>query len=452
MRRENVPKTATIGRCVWALKRKRTKSGSIKKYKARQNYNGSRDVQGVHYQESYAASASPTTQRMQLIVSGNEGLLVKQMDAEAAFTNGVLEREESNKQLTPLYMEQDANFNEGSKYPREQWVLKLLKSIYGTKQGARLWWQMLSEFYDNDGWTRSTHMQCMHYGIKIDSPQTHDPKLERLRGLRCSSYVTDDIITSISDHPIAIANYNQFKLRFFKQFPGDDLGDVLWYTNMMISRDQTGIYSISHKAYIEGMIEKQGLRQDEKSELPYSAHDMGLLNKLSYGDHAHDLGDQVPMEEYKSAVGAIGYPATKTHPEIAATWNTLTSYMKAGVPREAHLKAARKVIKFLNYTKRRSIKLDPGDMQITAGFDSDFATEREKRRSRGGRWIKIGNALVAWSSKLQSVTATSPAEAEYLELHAVVKDVKYVSLCLEEFGYYQNVKAHGGGRVVMWWA
>ena len=108
------------------------------------------------------------------------------------------------------------------------------------------------------------------------------------------------------------------------------------------------------------------------------------------------------------------------------------------------MKAAHKTIKFLYHVKRRSMRLDPGDMQVTCGFDSDFATERFKRRSRGGYWIKIGNAMAAWKSKLQSVTATSPAEAEYVTLQYTIKDAKYIIMCLEEFGYYQIKKPHGG--------
>ena len=434
-KRSSLPPGTQIGRSVWALKRKRTKSGTIKDYKGRMNYNGSQDVRGVHYDESYAASASPTTQRLQITIAGYEQLIIKQMDAEAAFTNGILDDETNKEDLTPLFMEQDPEFNEEPKYPRSQWVLQLQKAIYGTKQGARIWWQMLSRFYEEDGWTKSKHMHCMHFGIKIDDPNVYKHKQERLRGLRCASYVTDDIITAISDHPVAKQNYERFMQRFFEKFPGDDIGDVQWYTNMQITKDSEGIYDMSHKAYIEGMLEKQNVQSDETCEMPYQASEISELNRYSHTTEAHRLGAQVPMETYKSILGAIGYPATKSHPEVAAVWNVLTTYMREGIPREAHMRAATRIVKYLNYAKRYSMRMDPGDMKLSAGFDSDFATERVRRRSRGGWWLKLGNALISWKSKLQAITANSPAEAEYLALNDAVKEIKYVKLCMQEYGY-----------------
>ena len=160
-------------------------------------------------------------------------------------------------------------------------------------------------------------MHCMHFGIKIDDPNVYEHKQERLRGLRCASYVTDDIITAISDHPVAKQNYERFMQRFFEKFPGDDIGDVQWYTNMHITKDSEGIYDMSHKAYIEGMLEKQNVQSDETCEMPYQASEISELNRYSHTTEAHRLGAQVPMETYKSILGAIGYPATKSHPELS---------------------------------------------------------------------------------------------------------------------------------------
>jgi hypothetical protein len=57
--RSEVPKGQTILPAVWQMRRKRdAKDGSITKYKARLNIDGSRRKRGEHYEETYAPVAS----------------------------------------------------------------------------------------------------------------------------------------------------------------------------------------------------------------------------------------------------------------------------------------------------------------------------------------------------------------------------------------------------------
>jgi hypothetical protein len=46
--------------------------------------------------------------------------------------------------------------------------------------------------------------------------------------------------------------------------------------------------------------------------------------------------------------------------------------------------------------------------------DADFAADVDKRRSTTGAVMMMQGAAVAWISKLQSIVATSTAEAEYI--------------------------------------
>jgi hypothetical protein len=63
VRRRDVPKGATILPAVWSLKRKRRiATREIYKWKARINIDGSKQVHGVHYDETYSpVVAWPTT-------------------------------------------------------------------------------------------------------------------------------------------------------------------------------------------------------------------------------------------------------------------------------------------------------------------------------------------------------------------------------------------------------
>ena len=81
-----VPRTATILPAVWQMRRKRDiKSGTIKKYKARLNIDGSRMQKGIHYDQSYAPVASWNSIRLLLIMTAVHGWHTKQLDYVAAF-------------------------------------------------------------------------------------------------------------------------------------------------------------------------------------------------------------------------------------------------------------------------------------------------------------------------------------------------------------------------------
>ena len=72
--KSQITKLAIVLPAVWELKWKRDiKSGSIKKYKARLNIDGSRMRQGVHYDHSYAPVASWNSIRMLLIMTAVHG-------------------------------------------------------------------------------------------------------------------------------------------------------------------------------------------------------------------------------------------------------------------------------------------------------------------------------------------------------------------------------------------
>jgi hypothetical protein len=68
IKRSKVPQGATILPAVWALRRKRDISiGTIKKYKARCNIDGSRMIAGEHYDLTYAPVAGWTSVRLLLV-------------------------------------------------------------------------------------------------------------------------------------------------------------------------------------------------------------------------------------------------------------------------------------------------------------------------------------------------------------------------------------------------
>jgi hypothetical protein len=64
--------------------------------------------------------------------------------------------------------------------------------------------------------------------------------------------------------------------------------------------------------------------------------------------------------------------------------------------------------------------------------DADFAADVDRRRSTSGAVMLMQGAAVLWLSKLQSVVATSTAEAEYIAAAVATKDGLWVRKLLAE--------------------
>ena len=107
------------------MRRKRDiKTGTIKKYKARLNIDGSRMQNSIHYDQSYAPVASWNSTRLLWTMKSVHGWYTKQLNFVAAFPQAPVERE--------LYMKIPKWVSLKGK-SSEAYVLKLHKNTYGQK-------------------------------------------------------------------------------------------------------------------------------------------------------------------------------------------------------------------------------------------------------------------------------------------------------------------------------
>ena len=72
--------------------------------------------------------------------------------------------------------------------------------------------------------------------------------------------------------------------------------------------------------------------------------------------------------------------------------------------------------------------------QVTGFVDSDFIADMDKRRSITGYVFILNGGAVSWKASLQSVIALSTIEAEYIALTEAVKEAKWLSELVYEFG------------------
>nr|GEX92689.1 hypothetical protein [Tanacetum cinerariifolium] len=101
-----------------------------------------------------------------------------------------------------------------------------------------------------------------------------------------------------------------------------------------------------------------------------------------------------------------------TRPDIAYSVNLLSQFMAD--PRQPHLDAALRVVRYLKTTLGQGISLPKqGGTQLISYCDYDWMGCPFTRHSRTDYLLMLGGAPVSWKSKKQSVVSRSSAEAEY---------------------------------------
>ena len=137
-----------------------------------------------------------------------------------------------------------------------------------------------------------------------------------------------------------------------------------------------------------------------------------------------DEEDKLPAKEhatYRSGVGTLLYLTKHSRPDLCNAVRELSKTRDTPAP--IHLKEMYRIIRYVLETIRYGLKFYP-----KAFSDSDFAGDRETRRSVYGYFVYFCGIPFAWKSKGMRSVVLSTTEAEYIALSEVVKEIFIIQL------------------------
>jgi hypothetical protein len=103
---------------------------------------------------------------------------------------------------------------------------------------------------------------------------------------------------------------------------------------------------------------------------------------------------------------------TFTRPDIAYDVQQVCLHMHD--PRDSHLTAMKRILRYLRGTPNYGLLLRrSGSTDLTVYTDANWAGCPDTRRSTSDYTVFLGDNLVSWSAKRQTVISCSSAEAEY---------------------------------------
>ncbi|GJW58044.1 putative ribonuclease H-like domain-containing protein [Tanacetum coccineum] len=238
-------------------------------------------------------------------------------------------------------------------------VYKVVKALYGLHQAPKAWYDTLANYLLCNGFERG----------KID--QTLFIKRHKGHILLVQIYV-DDIIFGSTKKELC----DEFEKLMKDKFQMSSMGELTFFLGLQVQQNKKGIF-ISQDKYVHEI-----LRKFNYSDVKSASTPTDLEKPLVQDGDAADVDEHL----YRSMIGSLMY-LTASRPDII--------YLK-GKPSLG-----------LWYSK-------DSPLELVAYTDSDYAGATQDRKSTTGGCQFLGNRLISWQCKKQTVVATSTTEAEYV--------------------------------------
>lgn len=157
----------------------------------------------------------------------------------------------------------------------------------------------------------------------------------------------------------------------------------------------------------------------------------------------------VEIEKYQQMTGSLMFSMVETRPDIAFATAFAAHFSKN--PSHQHTKAVKTILKYLKGSRERGITYGGTSeeaLKIQGYSDSDWAGDKESRKSTSGYIFMLNGGPVSWCSKRQSTVALSSTEAEYIALTLASKEATWLCLLLTELGLLQTGDQHAEIKIV----
>ena len=367
--------------CTWVLRLKRNPAGDVIKLKARICLRG--DLMNQD-EDNFAPVVAFSTVRFFLVASMIMGWTTLSADWSNAFTQATLKE--------PIYMAIPRGFK--SKFGSNG-VLKLLKSLYGSRLAPKTWYQHLRSALIND--------------LKMkESPI--DPCLLYRDNLLMILYVDDAGLAapnrSIIEEFVQELKDLNFDLQIENEFSE--------YLGIGIEQLPDGSRHMTQK----GLIKKILLATDMENCKP----NWCPAKSLALGSDP----DGEPFNEnfsYSSVVGMLLYLSNNTRIDITYAVSQVARFTHN--PKQSHGEALKMIVRYLAKTQDKGLIVKPSKkLTLHAHVDADFSglhgrepqDDPNSARSRYGYIICFNGIPLVWKSQLIKEICQSTLHSEYVGL------------------------------------
>ncbi|GKA46744.1 uncharacterized mitochondrial protein-like protein [Tanacetum coccineum] len=186
------------------------------------------------------------------------------------------------------------------------------------------------------------------------------------------------------------------------KFQMSSIGELTFFLGLQVQQKEDGIF-ISQDKYVAEILKKFNYSDVKSASTPI---DLGKP-LVKDGD-----ADDVDVHLYRSMIGSLMY-LTASRPNIMFAVCACARFQVT--PKTSHLLAAKRIFRYLKVNQTLGLwYFRDSPFELVAYIDSDYvgATQDRKSTTRGCQFL--GNKLISWQCKKQTVVATSTTKAEYV--------------------------------------
>jgi hypothetical protein len=299
----------------------------------------------------------------------------------------------------------------------KDWIIELLRTLYGTKQAAKRFWLFLLGMMASVKYRYNKVDPCLYYRWDEE-------------GLRLWASWVDDLIHIGPTEDGVI----ETKKEITSKVSCDDQGKLSEYVGCKIEHDVENAWlKMTQPVLIQSLRDEFDL-PDEKWHTPAKPgsvlQDIEGGVKLKGNDHT----------SYRSGIGKMLHSMRWSRPDTLNATRETSRFM--GGPNTIQDKAAKGLMKYCVDTPNRGLVLKPYgrwdgkdksyEFVILGKGDSEYAKDVATRRSVGGHVVYLNGAVVVVVCRMQKIVAISVTEAELIQQCELAQDMLYVFRLLRE--------------------
>ncbi|XP_070042942.1 secreted RxLR effector protein 161-like [Nicotiana tomentosiformis] len=147
-------------------------------------------------------------------------------------------------------------------------------------------------------------------------------------------------------------------------------------------------------------------------------------------------GSPVNQTMYRGIIGSFLY-LTASRPDIVFSVGLCARFQSN--PKESHLKAAKRILRYLKGTHDLVLYYPFGDnFDLVRYAGADYAGYLVDRKSTSGMAHFLGSCLISWGTRKQNSVAFSTTEAKYVAAASCCAQLKWIKQQLEDFEVFSD--------------
>ncbi|KAL0545285.1 hypothetical protein IC582_020435 [Cucumis melo] len=243
-------------------------------------------------------------------------------------------------------------------------VCLLRRALYGLKQAPRAWFATFSSTITQLGFASSPH----------------------------------DNGFLLATHPRTISDLQHYLGQYFEM---KDLGFLNYFLGLEVSRRSDG-YLLSQAKYVSDLLVRSGITDSNITSTPLDPN----IHLTPY--------DGVPLE----GVSRL----TVSRLDITYVVHIVSQFMAA--PRTIHFTSVLRILRYIKGILGHGLQFSSQSSLVLSSYsDADWTGDPTDRRSIISYCFYLGDSLISWRSKKQSVVSRSSTELEYRALADAIAEL-----------------------------